>query len=162
LNDEERLRDEIELLDRRLDATRTRIRRATQEYTELRQQRRRLAARLKNLPFRTYKQRSGMKDDTWIRASDVLPPIARYILEHDGEHGTGGISNLAIRAGVSARTISDIINDRREYVTLETADMLLTAAGVGWQVSDLTTYPAIRGRPKKHPPTPPPSHYFEE
>ena len=149
VDEEALLRQQIAELDRELEATRA-------KYRRLRKKRRKLAAQLKALP--TYAQRSGMQDEWMVRSEDVLRFIARYILEHDGEHGNGGIASLADRSGVSTRTISDVIHGRRIMVTLSTADMLLTAAGEGWQLGHMERFRNNRGRPPK----PPESKYYEE
>lgn len=157
-SEEEQLQVVIEEMDKRLEAARAKYRRALIEYRRLRGERRALATRLKRLSYRTYKQRSGMQDEWVIDSHDILPFIGQYILDHDGEYGTGGLRNLSDRSGVSTKTISDVIHGRRPYVTLSTADMLLTAVGESWQLAHIPRHKNNRGRPPKKPE----SHFYEE
>lgn len=150
---EDELRKRLVDLDRELEATRGTLRRAQIKYNNLRYERRKVASTLRQLPYRTYKQRSGMDDTHVADTRPMVEFIQLWLVANDGS-----LKQIADRSQVSVKTISDILHGRRIWSTVSTVDMILTAIGAHWLLDDLEIKENKRGRPPKRPE----SQYYEE
>lgn len=106
------------------------------------------------------------KDSLLVLISEVRPAIKQWIDLYDRQHGKGGQLLLAERSNVSTRRIRSIVNgtgfagrDGR-FITLQTAERLLTGMDMGYRVADLEIYETGTLRPEI--PQPPFSHFEEE
>lgn len=105
-------------------------------------------------------------DSLLVLISDIRPAIQQWIELYDRQHGKGGQLLLAEKAVVSTRRIRSIVNGGQfagrdtHFVTLQTADRLFSAMGMGYKVKDLDWYP--NGTTRAPIPEPPQSQYYEE
>jgi len=153
--EEENLRALIKDFDTQLEATRSKIRRAEAKYRDLRYQRKQAVTKLRQLPYRTYIQRSGASDPIIVEITSMIENFQLWMDSFEGS--LSPLRALSERSGVSVKTISDIMHGRRVWVTFDTADRLLSAIEAGWFIEDLPSKANKVGRPKR-----PESQYYEE
>lgn len=152
---EEELRRQLYDLDSKIDTAKTRLHRARLEIKLLRDQRRDTKNKLVRLAYNTYRHRSGMHDTHFAKADKLANAIKIWLIEQETT-----IRSLSEQCGVSAKTIGEILNSRREWVTLSTADMLLTTIDQIGLLEDLEIKENLRGYARMHPA--PKSQYYEE
>lgn len=120
---------------------------------KLRSERDRLTHYLSN--GRTF-NRDWQHDSHYILCSEFAIYIKRYL----DENGKGSLLALSKSSSVGTRTIRDIRNKTRKYISVMTADRLLTAMGIPRVLDTFEQIPKsmVFGRPPK----PPESQYYEE
>jgi hypothetical protein len=126
-------------------------------------------AKLKKVIYEARTDELRGADSLLVLAADIRPMIKQWIELHDKQYGGGGQLILAERSNVSTRRIRAITNRTEfagregRFVTLQTADRLLTAMDMGNRIADLDIVP--NGSVRKNGgrvPEPPQSNYYEE